>query len=162
MGSPHERSARGRKVAQPGLERPQRRKFARQTVDLELEDALRGAQVLQSVRTEVADVRVHERLRRLRQEDLSSVPDGGDARSLVDVEAHVALLGHARLTRVHAHSHTDRATRECQLRVSGCSDRIRRAAERDEREGQPTGGAGDVHALRREPGRQSLTTILSA
>jgi hypothetical protein len=98
VGSPHEARARGRKVAQSSLERPQGRKLIRQTVDLELEDALRGAQVFQPVRAEVAYVRVHERSSRLRQEHLSSVADGGDARSLVDVEPHVPLNGHARFT----------------------------------------------------------------
>ena len=133
VGSPHEGGARGWKVAQSSLERPQRWKLRRQTVDLELEDALRRAQVFQPVRAEVAYVRVHERSGRLRQEHLSSVADRGNARSLVDVEAHVPLLGHARLTCVQPHSHTDRAARQCQLRISGRSDPIRRAAERDEK-----------------------------
>ena len=90
------------------------------------------------MRAEVAYAGVDERAGRLRQEHLPSVADGGDARTLVDVEADVPLLGQARLTRVQPHAHTDRATRKCPLRISGRSDRIRCAAERDEK-GVPLG-----------------------
>ena len=58
--------------------------------------------------------------------------DGRDPSSLVDVETDVPLVGEPRLTRVQPHPHPDRATRECQLRISGRSNRIRCTAERDE------------------------------
>jgi hypothetical protein len=97
-----------------------------------LEDALRDTQVLETVRAEVAHLGVDERPRGPRQEDLPTVPDGRDPGSLVDVKADVSLVGEARLTRVKPHPHLDRAARKRDLRRSGCSDRIRCTAERDE------------------------------
>ena len=63
-----------------------------------MEDALRDTQILETVGAEVAHLDVDECPRGPRQEDLPTVPDGRDPGSLVDVEAHVPLLGHARLT----------------------------------------------------------------
>ena len=64
----------GLKFSHARFERLQRRALRGEPVDFELKDALRCGQIFQAVRTEVAHVRVHERLGRLRQEDLSSVP----------------------------------------------------------------------------------------
>jgi hypothetical protein len=47
--------------------------------DLKLVDALRRAEILEAVHTQVTDVRVHEHTGRLRQEHLPAVADGGDA-----------------------------------------------------------------------------------
>jgi hypothetical protein len=71
------------------------------------------------VHAEVADVRVHKRSGRLRQEHLPAVAHGGDARALMYVEADVPLLGQPRLPRVQPHPHTYRPDGECTLAVRG-------------------------------------------
>ena len=58
-----ERRARGRQVLHARLDRLQQREVAREPVDLELVDALRGAEILEAVHAQVADVRVDERAR---------------------------------------------------------------------------------------------------
>jgi len=125
------RSWRGQ-VLHSRLERLQKREVARQPVDLELVDALRRAQVFEAVRAEVADTGVDERVRRLGEEHLPSMADGGDARALVHVDPDVSLLRQPRLTRVQPHAHPDRALRERALAVLGGGDGIGRAAEGDE------------------------------
>ncbi len=90
-----------------------------------------NTQVLEAVRAEVAHVGVDERPRGLREEHLPSVTDGRDPGSLVDVEADVPLVGEPGLARVQPHPHPDRATRERQLRVYGCSDSLRCTAKCD-------------------------------
>jgi hypothetical protein len=55
----------------------------------ELEDALGGDHVLESVLTEVTQVAVDERRRRPRNEHLSSMARGSNASSAVDVDADV-------------------------------------------------------------------------
>ena len=115
----------------PRFERLQGRELGGEPVDLELEDALRDTEVLEAVRAEVAHVGVDERPRGLRQEHLPSVTDGRDPGSLVDVEADVPLVGEPGLARVQPHPHPDRATRERQLRVYGCSDSLRCTAKCD-------------------------------
>ena len=101
-------------------------------VDLELVDALRRAQILEAVHAEVADVRVDERTGRLRQEHLPAVPDGGDTRTLVHVEADVTLVRQPRLARVQPHAHANRPAGKCALAVRSSGDRVRRAGEGDE------------------------------
>ena len=81
---------------------------------------------------QVADVRVHERTGRLRQQHLAAVADGGDPRALVHVEADVPLLGQPRLARVQPHPHADRPVGQRALAVSGSGDGVRRAGEGDE------------------------------
>ena len=68
-----ERRAWGRQVLHARLDRLQQREVAREPFDLELVDALRGAEILEAVHAQVADVRVHERTGRLRQEHLPAV-----------------------------------------------------------------------------------------
>ena len=127
-----ERRAWGRQVLHARLDRLQQREVAREPVDLELVDALRRAEILEAVHAQVADIRVDERARRLGEEHLPSMADGGDARALVHVDPDVSLLRQPRLTRVQPHAHPDRAVRERALAVRGGGDRIRRAAEGDE------------------------------
>ena len=87
------------------------------------------------MRAEVVHVGVNERPRGLREEHLPSVTDGRDPSSLVDVEADVPLVGKPGLARVQPHPHPDRATRERQLRVYGCSDSLRCTAKCDKEGG---------------------------
>ena len=87
-----ERGARGRKVLHARLERLQQRECRRQPVDLELVDPLRGTEILEAMRSEVSDVRVDERMRRLRQQHLTAMADSCDPRALVHVEADVSLV----------------------------------------------------------------------
>src|SRR5205085_4273353 len=81
---------------------------------------------------EVADLRVDERLGRLRHEHLPAVTDGGDTRTLVHVETDVTLFRKPRLARVQTHPHANRATGKCALAVGSSGDRVRRAGEDDE------------------------------
>ena len=127
-----ERRARGGQVLHARLDRLQQREVAREPVDLELVDALRRAEILEAVHAQVADVRVHERTGRLRQEHLPAVADGGDPRALVHVEADVSLLGQPRLARVQPHPHAYRPVGQCALAVRSGGDGVRRAGEGDE------------------------------
>ena len=127
-----ERRSWQREVLHAGLDRLQQREVAREPVHLELVDALRRAQILEAVHTEVADSRIHERTGRLRQEHLPAVPDGGDPRALVHVEADITLLGQPRLARVQPHSNAYPAARQRALAVRSSGDGVRRAGENDE------------------------------
>ena len=81
---------------------------------------------------EVADIGVDERTGRLRQKHLTAVPDRGDARTLVHVEADISLLGQSRLARVQTHPHAYRPVGQRALAVRGRGDRVRRAGKCDE------------------------------
>ena len=113
---------RGGEVGAAGLERPQRREIGRQALDLELEDPLGGAEVLEPVRPEVAGAHLNERPRGLRQEDLAPVADGGDARRPVDVDADVAVRGRSRLAGVEPHPDPDGAAGQRPLGIHRRSD----------------------------------------
>src|SRR5438128_765999 len=91
--APDERGAWGRQVLHARLERLQQRELAQEPCDLELVDALRGAEILEAVRAQITDVRVDERTGRLREQHLPAVADGGNPRAFVHVEADVSLLG---------------------------------------------------------------------
>ena len=88
-------------------------------------------EVLEPVLPEVAErLRVEERRRGRRHEDLVAVRERGDARSAVDVLADVALLRRGRRARVQAHTHADRSRLEAlashprgRRRPSGCRKR---------------------------------------
>src|SRR5207244_1252527 len=121
-----------REVLHPRLERLQQREVTRQAVDLELVDALGRTEVLETVRAEVAEGRVDERARRLREEHLPSMADCGDAGAFVHVDSDVPLVRQPRLTRMQSHAHPYRAVREGALAVGGSGDGIRRSAEGDE------------------------------
>jgi pimeloyl-ACP methyl ester carboxylesterase len=84
------------------------------------------------VHAQVADIRIHQRTGRLRQQHLPAVADSGDPRALVDVEADVTLLGQPRLARVQPHPHPYRPVGKCTLAVRGGGDGARRAGECDE------------------------------
>ena len=60
------------------------------------------------------------------------MPDGGDTRTLVHVEADVTLVRQPRLARVQPHAHANRPACKCALGVRSSGDRVRRAGERDE------------------------------
>src|SRR5437763_11818681 len=79
-----ERRSRQREVLHTGLDRLQQRELARQTLDLELVDALGRAQVLEPVCAKVAYCDANERVSPLRQQYLAAVADGCDARASVD------------------------------------------------------------------------------
>ena len=128
----NERRAWGRQVPHARLDRLQKREVAQEPFDVELVDALRRAEILEAVHAQVADVRVHERPGRLRQEHLPAVPDSGYTRALMDVEADVSLVGQPRLARVQPHPHPYRPVGKCTLAVRGGGDRVRRAGESDE------------------------------
>ena len=131
-GAADERRARGGQVLHARFDRLQQREVAGEPVDLELVDALRCAEILESVHAQVADVSVHERTGRLREEHLAAVADGGDPGALVHVEADVSLLGQARLARVQPHPHANRPVGKYALAIRSSGDRVRRAGEGDE------------------------------
>ena len=78
---------------------------------------------------EVADIRVHQCTGGLRQKHLPPMPDGGDPRALVHVEADVSLLGKPRLASVHPHPHAYRPIGKCALALRSGGDGVRRAGE---------------------------------
>ena len=82
--------------------------------------------------TEVAQVTVDERRRRLRHEHLSAVAGRCDPGSAMDVDADVALVGEERRPRVQTDAHTHRAGRECLGQLGGGSEGSGRRRERDE------------------------------
>ena len=127
-----ERRARRRQVLHARLDRLQQREVAWETCDLELVDALRGAEILEPVHAQVADVCVHERTGRLREKHLPAVADGGYPRALVHVEADVSLLGEPRLPGMQPHPHANRPLGECALAVRSGGNCARRTGERNE------------------------------
>ena len=127
-----ERRSRQREVLHAGLERLQQRELVPQAVDLELEDALGRAEVLEPVRAEVACLVVDERVSCLREQYLAPVSDGCDPRAFVHVDPDVALIGHPRLAGVEPHPDPNRPVRQAPLGVCGCRGRVRRARERHE------------------------------
>ena len=127
-----ERRSRQRKVLHPRLDRLQQRELARQTLDLELVDALGRAQVLEPVCAEVACLVVDERVSRLRKQYLAAVADGCDARASVDVDSDVSLVGYTRLAGVEPHPDADRTIGQAALGVHGRGGRVRRPRERHE------------------------------
>ena len=127
-----ERRARGRQVLRARLDRLQQREVTTELVHLELVDALRRAQILEPVDAQVANSRVHERTGRLRQEHLPAVPDRGDPRPLVHVEADVSLLCQPGLARVQPHPNANRSIRQRTLAIGRGGNGIRRAGEGDE------------------------------
>ena len=127
-----ERRSRQREVLHTGLDRLQQRELARQTLDLELVDALGRAQVLEPVCAEVAYPGVDERVSRLRKQYLAAVADGCDARASVDVDSDVSLVGYTRLAGVEPHPDADRTIGQAALGVHGRGGRVRRPRERHE------------------------------
>jgi hypothetical protein len=75
---------------------------------------------------------VEEARRRLRKDDLPSVPARGDARGAMELTAHIAGLAQKDWTRVQAHAHLEPARRQLGLRVLRGSDRIVCSLEDDE------------------------------
>ena len=132
LGSSDEGRTRSGQIPHARLERLQQRELRGQALDLELEDPLRCAQILEAVGAEVPNVGIDERPRRLREENLPTVADRRDARALVDVEPDVTLLGQSRLACVQPHSYLDGAAREGALAVAGSGDGVRGPRERNE------------------------------
>ena len=130
--APDERRAWSRQVLHPRLDRLQQREVAWKPFDLELVDALGGAEILEAVHAQVADVRIHERPGRLRHEHLPAVADGRDPCALVHVEADVSLFGQLWLARVQPHPYAYRPVGKCALAVRGGSGGVRRSGERNE------------------------------
>jgi hypothetical protein len=106
----------------------------------ELEDLNRPLEVLQPVLTEVdardalrrSVARAEERNRRRRDEDLSAITGGGDARRPKNVGPDVLVLGEKGRSGMQSHAHADRPRLErlCDL---GCSrERSRCGRKRDE------------------------------
>ena len=117
--------AGSRELDAPG--RPERRKLA----VAELVDANRACEVLEPVLAEVAKrLRVEQRRRVGREEDLVAVRERGDARSAVDVLADVALLGRGRGAGVQPHAHAHGPRGEPLARASRGGRRARRPSER--------------------------------
>ena len=127
-----ERRSWQREILHARLDRLEQREVAGEPVDLELVDALRCAQVLEAVHTQVAHNRVHERMGRLRQEHLPAVADGGDPRAPMYVEADVSLLAQPRLAGMQPHPHADRPVGQRALAVGSGGDGVRGAGEGDE------------------------------
>jgi hypothetical protein len=127
-----ERRSRPRKVLHTGLDRLQQRKLARQTLNLELVDALRRAQILEPVHPQVANIHVHERMRRLREQHLAAVADRRDAGALVHVQTDIAGLGQPRLSRVQPHPNPYRPIGQRPLALGSSGDSVRRTGEGDE------------------------------
>ena len=81
---------------------------------------------------EVAKFTVHERRRRLRHEHLSPMAGRRDTRSAMDVDAHVALIGHERRPRVQTDPHANRARRERLGQLGGGGESGGRSRECEE------------------------------
>ena len=78
------------------------------------------------------NIGAEERGRCPREQHLAAVAGGADPRSSVDIDSDVALVGNHRFTRVDAHSHAHRATRERALHASRRRDSIGSVRERGE------------------------------
>ena len=112
------------------IERAKRREVG----SSQLVEALRLAQVLESVATEVAHRTIHlgKRKRLLGEDDLAAVRGGADPRRAVNVDPSVALLDLHRLTAVKPHSHADGPVAERRLSAACSLDRIGCRSERNE------------------------------
>jgi hypothetical protein len=101
----------GRQVALPGETGSERREVHWQAGNIQLVEPLGKRNVLQGVAAEVPDrhaggeLRRHQRPRGIGQHDLATVPDGGDPRRPVHVEAAVVVAGEVGLAAVEAHPH---------------------------------------------------------
>ena len=132
LATPDERCLRRRQVRHPGIEGLQERELRAEPIDLELVDPLRGRQIFEAMGPEIAHRRVHQRVGRLREEDLPAVTDSRDAGALVDVEAYIPFVGEPRLAAVKPHTNLDRPADQRLLRLGGGSHGIRGSCERDE------------------------------
>ena len=135
------------------MERFQRREVFRP----ELEQPLRGAQVLQPMQAEVAHIDAGKVHGRLRQQHLPAVSGGRDPRRPVHVEPDVALIDSKRLARVQTHPHPHRAARERELRVGRGGHRIGRTREGDE---ERVALRVDLDALVQLPGIAQRAVVL--
>jgi hypothetical protein len=110
-----ERRRLGREVVRPEVERGQRRELRRQVRVRDLEDALRPAQVLESMLTQVAQrdaarqPATDERGGRVRQQDLAAVTGRHDPRRPVDGGPEVVATARLGLARVDPDADPDRA-----------------------------------------------------
>ena len=83
----------------------------------ELVDARRALEVLQPVKAEIEQLgAVEKRLRGRRDEGLTSVSEGGDARAAVEVLTDVTLARQRRRSSVKADAHSDRPWHQCFMR----------------------------------------------
>jgi hypothetical protein len=112
------------------IQRAQRRKAS----VAELEEPVRGAEVLQAMLAEVNELAVFpEKLpRRLREQDLPAVARAHDPRRAVDVYADVPLVGHDRFAGVDTDPHPHRTADQRGLNVARGGDRASRVRERHE------------------------------
>jgi hypothetical protein len=113
--TPDERRQLGREVVRQRrvAERAQRRETGGQAVRVQLENALRAAEVLEPVDAEIGERRAGREPvpdqggRRLRDQDLAAVRDAGQPGGAVDVQAHQAGHGSGGLAGVDAHPDPD-------------------------------------------------------
>jgi hypothetical protein len=94
----------------------------------------RLAEILEPVLAEIAEVdrRVEQVPRRLREENLTAVRDGGDPRRAHDVDPDVAVTGEPRLAGVDPDPDPERGRRERILRLPSRRDGVTGARECDE------------------------------
>src|SRR2546430_13945652 len=134
-GLPGARGERARRRGEIGVaEAPERRELGDKTGAKELEEPFGLLQILETMLAEIAklDLRPEQASGRLRDEHLSAVPRGADARSAMHVEADVPFLGAGRLAGVDAHPHAHRAPGEGALRVARRRDSSTRLCKRHE------------------------------
>ena len=123
--------------------RPERREPLGETLEHQLEQALRLGQVLQPVLAEVREgeprvVVGDQVVRGVGYQHLPAVSRRADPRPSMDPDPHVALRGGGRLCRVDPHPDPElAAVRPCVVRqgalaVARCDDRVARAGEADE------------------------------
>jgi hypothetical protein len=108
----------------------------------------RLAEVFQPVTSEVANRygRIEQLTRRLREENLASVPGVADPRGLMHVDPGVLSAHDERLARVQTHSHAERALRELRLGLHRRRDGLSNAREGNE---EAIALRADLHAALR-------------
>ena len=100
-------------VVRASVEGPESRECRRETGRLDLVDALRSRQVLETMRAELGEADIvreglgEERARRIGQEDLASVPGSRDAGRAVNVETQVVVAAEPAFAGVEAHPDPD-------------------------------------------------------
>src|SRR5215218_2013541 len=103
-----------------------------EVVEPKLVEPLRFGQVLQPMKPEVSDVRIDELARRLREQDLTPVAGRSNTGCPVDVDSHIAVIGHLRLARVEADANTH-WSRGNDLCLECRRDRVTGRGERNEK-----------------------------
>ena len=130
-----------RQVIRCRLEGPERRKFAWQPVDQELEESFCASEIFEAMKPEILEGQggwIHKRARRFRHEHLAAVRGAGDSRGAMHVEAEVFVPDERGLAGVQPDTYSHLAAvrpgvlRQGLLRLRRAAAGIERAAEHDE------------------------------